>query len=87
MKGKLIVAIVVVVLIAVAVLFWPRRYEDTFYPMGGIPFKVVVYGRNMLEFDDDLSAVEKRVAELERAFELALADWGENEPLPWGDLD
>ena len=35
----------------------------------------------------DVGGLGERVARLERDFEMALADWGENEPLPCGDLD
>lgn len=70
MKRKEVVVIIVavVVLIATAIVLWPRRYEATFYPMGGIPFKIVCYGRNMFQFDGDLSAVEDVVTKLEGVF-------------------
>jgi len=46
----------------------PERREATFFPMGGIPFKVVVYGRTPEQFNDDMEAVRHRVAELEMRF-------------------
>ena len=46
----------------------PARREATFFPMGGIPFKVVAYGRNEEEFAGDMAAVEQRVASLEERF-------------------
>lgn len=64
----LVVLVVLVVIAALLIVMRPRRYEATFYPMGGIPFKIVTYGRNIFEFDADLNAVEKRVAELEDVF-------------------
>ena len=64
----LVFLIVLVVIAALLIVMRPRRYEATFYPMGGIPFKIVTYGRNIFEFDSDLNAVEKRVAELEAVF-------------------
>jgi len=47
----------------------PARREATFFPMGGIPFKVVAYGRTEEGFADDMAAVEARVAELEEKFD------------------
>ena len=64
----LVFLIVLVVIAALLIVMRPRRYEATFYPMGGIPFKIVTYGRNIFEFDADLNTVEKRVAELEAVF-------------------
>jgi len=46
----------------------PERSEATFFPMGGIPFKVVVYGRTPEQFSDDMEALRQRVAELEMRF-------------------
>ena len=47
----------------------------------------VAYLEKFMAHKDMYLDLQERVARLERAFELALADWGENEPLPWGDLD
>jgi len=67
--GRIIAAALAVVFIAALIYaFVPRRYEASFYPMGGIPFEVVVYGRNYIEFDKDFAAVENRVEELDRVF-------------------
>ncbi|MBN1282218.1 MAG: FAD:protein FMN transferase [Proteobacteria bacterium] len=46
----------------------PSRREATFFPMGGIPFKVVAYGRSAVEFDADMAAVKRRVEDLEQRF-------------------
>jgi len=46
----------------------PTRRESTFFPMGGIPFKVVAYGRTQEEFAADMEAVRTRVADLEMRF-------------------
>jgi len=62
----LIVAILAVIVLVAA--FWPRRYSETFYPMGGIPFKVVAYGKNFVQFDRVMEAVENRVGQLEKIF-------------------
>ncbi len=64
-----IILVVVVVIAAAIIVLRPRRYDATIYPMGGIPTKIVVYGRNLFEFDEDVSAVEARVAELEKVFD------------------
>jgi len=64
-----IITVVVAAIILLIVLFRPTRREATFFPMGGIPFKVVAYGRTMLAFDKDMIAVKKRVAELEALFD------------------
>lgn len=68
-RGWIIIgAVAVFLIIVLAIAFAPRRYEATFYPMGGIPFKVVAYGRNYIQFDRDMTAVENRVLELDRVF-------------------
>lgn len=63
-----VVILVLLVLAAVILIARPRRHEATFYPMGGIPFKVVAYGRTIFQFEEDLDAVKGRVAELEAVF-------------------
>jgi FAD:protein FMN transferase len=66
---KIFVGLVVIVaLIAIFALFRPERMESTFFAMGSIPCKVVTYGRDMLEFDADLSAVEELVSHMEETF-------------------
>ena len=60
--------VVIVVLIAVFALFRPERLESSFYAMGYVPCKVVTYGRNMMEFDSDFSAVENLVGHMEGIF-------------------
>ncbi len=64
-----IVAVVVAAIVLLIVLFRPTRREAAFFPMGGIPFKVVAYDRTMLQFDTDMAEVRKRVAELESVFD------------------
>ena len=46
----------------------PSRREAVFYPMGGIPFRVIAFGRDASDFLKDLSAAEKRVEKLEDVF-------------------
>ena len=67
-RRTLVTLAVLVVIAALIIVMRPRRYEATLYPMGGIPFKMVIYGRNIFRFDADVGAVEKRVAELEAVF-------------------
>ncbi|MFH1830015.1 MAG: FAD:protein FMN transferase [Pseudomonadota bacterium] len=65
------ISIVIGIVIGIAVLILvsrSRRQEAVFYPMGGIPFKVVAYGRSASEFRDDMEAVKARVAALEHVF-------------------
>lgn len=58
-----------IILMAVyVVLFHASRREATFFPMGGIPFKVVAYDRTAFQFYKDMAAVKKSVAELELVF-------------------
>ncbi len=64
-------AVVIAVVMAIAALILvsrDKRREAVFYPMGGIPFKIVAYGRTASEFRDDMAAVKERVFELERIF-------------------
>ncbi len=67
-KGILIALGVIVLLIAIFMLFRTDRLESGFYAMGTVPCKVVTYGRDMLEFDGDLSAVEGFVKRMEGVF-------------------
>ncbi len=46
----------------------PARREAAFFPMGGIPFKVVAYGRSAEEFEADMASVKAQVARLELIF-------------------
>ena len=68
-KTFLTLAIVAVVLVLV-LAFWPRRYETTFFPMGGIPFKVIAYGKNYVEFDRIAGGVENVISDLEQTFNV-----------------
>jgi len=67
-KGVLIALGVIVLLIAIFMLFRTDRLESSFYAMGTVPCKVVTYGRDMLEFDEDLSSVEAFVKRMEGVF-------------------
>lgn len=51
-----------------AIHFWPSRHEAVFYPMGGIPFRVIAYGRSAGDFNDDVKSAEEEVARLEGVF-------------------
>ncbi len=62
------VLIVLVILIAILLGYKENKREFVFYPMGGIPFKIVAYGRNEIEFNDDTIQAKERVEELEDAF-------------------
>ncbi|MBT3182404.1 MAG: FAD:protein FMN transferase [Deltaproteobacteria bacterium] len=70
MKHKKIIVIGVLAVLCIALIwaFFPRRYDGSFYPMGGIPFKVVAYGKNFIQFDRIMEAVENDVAKLEKIF-------------------
>ena len=48
--------------------FWPGRREAIFYPMGGIPFRIICYDRSDFRFKGDLKKSEKKVEELEKIF-------------------
>jgi len=72
-NGIFRVALIIFTMATVAGLFaavclWPSRQEAVFYPMGGIPFRVVVYERSDYQFKGDMNAVKTRVEELEDAF-------------------
>ncbi len=64
--------IIVAILLAAAALslrsYWPARREAVFYPMGGIPFRVIAYDRSASEFKRDLEAAKARVEALEGVF-------------------
>ena len=51
-----------------------NRREATFYPMGGLPFTVIVYGRGSSEFKDDMRAVINKVEELEKVYSKFLKE-------------
>jgi len=69
--AKYLIAFTLVASISIlAFAFVPRRHEAVFFPMGGIPFKVVAYGRNSIQFDGDMAAVEVEVARLELIFNV-----------------
>lgn len=66
---KAFVVFGVVVLIAVLIIVGrDSRREETIFPFGGIPLKIVAYDRSSSEFAGDMEAVEARVGELERQF-------------------
>lgn len=48
--------------------FWPGRREAIFYPMGGIPFRIICYDRSDFKFKGDLKGSEKKVEALEKVF-------------------
>lgn len=58
----LIAAIIAAFIIAQILL--PKRQEYLFYPMGGIPFRIIAYERSKLEFREDIKAAKVRIAEL-----------------------
>lgn len=70
MKKALALALSIFFAAAIAIVLLPHRHEATFYPMGGIPFKVIAYGRNYFQFDRDLAAVEGRVGRLRNIFDI-----------------
>lgn len=65
-----LVAVAVVTLGYLATVFVPHRHESIYYPLGGIPFKIVAYGRNDLQFAKDVATVEGRVSQLQGIFDL-----------------
>lgn len=65
-----LVAIALAALGYLAAFLLPHRHESTYYPLGGIPFKTVAYGRNDLQFAKDVAAVEVRVSQLQGVFDL-----------------
>lgn len=72
MKSKTIIFFVI--FLAAAVFFvirfmnLPDKDEFTFYPMGGIPCKVVEYDQSSEKFTDDTQLIEARVGALENIF-------------------
>lgn len=69
MKKFAVFSLIVAVAAAVLVIrFWPARHEAVFYPMGGIPFRVITYGRSSSTFDGDVNAAEELVENLENVF-------------------
>jgi len=60
--------LIAVAAIVVAARLWPSRHEAVFYPMGGIPFRVIAYDRSDFAFKDDVRAAENLVEELEGIF-------------------
>lgn len=67
-KISIIVLIAVSAAVLAAVYLWPSRHEGVFYPMGGIPLRVVAYGTTGSGFSKDLDVVQKKVEELEEVF-------------------
>ncbi|MBU0482817.1 MAG: FAD:protein FMN transferase, partial [Proteobacteria bacterium] len=70
---KIILVIIVILIVAGLFYFNKGRQEAVFYPMGGIPFKVIAYDRSRLEFRKDLQAVKQRVEDLELIFNSYLS--------------
>lgn len=70
-RQKTVLLILLVALMAAALAFflWPRRQTSTFYPVGGIPFKIVAYNRTYSEFQKDMDAAKVRVAQLSSIFD------------------
>lgn len=67
-KYILIAATVLFACLVFAFYFFPSRHEAVFYPMGGIPFRVIVYDRPDFRFRSDFKTVQNRVEELEKVF-------------------
>lgn len=67
LKLSIVIGLAIGVVVLLLVIREKQR-EAVFYPMGGIPFKIVAYGRSASEFRDDMAAVKERVFELERVF-------------------
>ena len=55
-------------LLVAALYFLPSRHEAVFYPMGGMPFRIITYGRTDAAFENDVKESQKRVDELEDIF-------------------
>lgn len=70
------IASIVIVAAIVAIIFLGRsvRREGVFYPMGGIPMKVVEYGRTYSQFATDMESLEGRVEELEGIYSRHRSD-------------
>lgn len=69
MKKYILIVIAVLTACLIYVFyFFPSRHEAVFYPMGGIPFRVIAYDRSNPKFEADFKAVQKRVEELEKIF-------------------
>jgi thiamine biosynthesis lipoprotein len=69
MKRYILIALALLfACLALAFYFFPSRHEAVFYPMGGIPFRVIVYDRPDFKFKSDFFAVQRRVEELENVF-------------------
>jgi FAD:protein FMN transferase len=68
------VAAIAVLLIAAFLILRPARREATVLAMGGIPLKVIAYGRTPWQFSGDIAAVKEHVAKLETTFDRYAAE-------------
>ncbi len=63
---------VILVFVALALLIVatvrPSRHEAVFYPMGGIPFRVIAYDRSDKLFGEDVKSAQETVERLEKIF-------------------
>lgn len=67
-KKIIIICAVAATVFFVVIYFRPSRHEGVFYPMGGIPLRVVTYGTKGAAFSKNMEAAQKRVADLEDVF-------------------
>ncbi len=67
-KIILIAALVLITILFFVYYLIPSRHEAVFYPMGGIPFRIVAYDRQNFKFKKDFKEVQERVEKLEKIF-------------------